>query len=190
MNYYNNEDSVYYGKQAKGFFVSIINAIVTSPINSQWCIYKYVKHLRKCEFHLNNSILGEKHSIKAYAHTLLLLYQYWRLRHYGYLTGFQIPPKVCGPGLRIFHYGWIIINENTRIGSNLTIYPGVEIGHKSRGTGAPQIGDNCFIGAGAKIFGNISIGDNVTVAPNAVVTKDVPDNCIVGGVPAKIIKMK
>lgn len=66
----------------------------------------------------------------------------------------------------------------------------MEIGHKSRGTGAPQIGDNCFIGAGAKIFDNICIGDNVTVAQNAVVTKDVPENCIVGGVPAKIIKMK
>ncbi len=190
LKFYNKADGGYYGKQADNFIIATINALVTNPINTQWCIYKYIKHLRLSEYHLNNSFFESKLTFKTCIHTLLLLYQYWRLRHYSYITGFQIPPKVCGPGLRIFHYGWIVINENARIGSNLTIYPGVEIGHKSRGMGAPQIGDNCFIGAGAKIFGNIRIGNNVTIAPNAVVIKDVPDNCIVGGVPAKIIKMR
>lgn len=55
---------------------------------------------------------------------------------------------------------------------------------------APQIGDNCFIGAGATIIGNIRIGDNVTIGANAVVVKDIPDNATVGGVPAEILHFK
>ena len=55
-------------------------------------------------------------------------------------------------------------------------------------SGVPTIGDNVFLGLGCKVFGGITIGNNVIVAPNAVVTKDVPDNCVVAGVPARIIK--
>ena len=55
---------------------------------------------------------------------------------------------------------------------------------------APQIGDNVIIGAGAKNLGDITIGNNVTIGANAVVVSDVPDNCIVGGIPAQIIKFK
>ena len=62
----------------------------------------------------------------------------------------------------------------------------VTIGGNGRGK-APIIGDNCFVGAGAVIIGDIKIGNNVTVGANAVVTKDVPDNATVGGVPAKIL---
>ena len=53
-----------------------------------------------------------------------------------------------------------------------------------------EIGDNCYISTGATILAPIVIGDNVTVAAGAVVTKDVPDNCVVGGIPAKILKKK
>ena len=52
------------------------------------------------------------------------------------------------------------------------------------------MGDNCYFGLDCKIFGSVRICDNVTVGANAVVTKDIPDNAIVGGVPAKIIKTK
>lgn len=54
----------------------------------------------------------------------------------------------------------------------------------------PTVGDNVFISLGAKVIGKVRIGNNVTIAPNAVVTKDVPDNAVVGGIPAKIIRMK
>lgn len=189
LRYYLKSDAKYYKKQAS-FFSRMKNCLVTNPINSQKNIYKYIINLRKAEFHLNNSILCNEISFISMIHTAFLIYYYWRLRVYGTKTGFQIPPNVCGPGLRIFHYGWIIINEKTRIGENLTIYPGVEIGHKFRGGDAPTIGDNCFIGAGVKIFGPIHIGNNVTIAPNTVVTKDVPDNCVIGGVPFRILKLK
>ncbi len=189
LRYYCKCDAKFYQKQTS-FFSRIVNSLVTNPINTQKYIYKYVVTLRKAEFYLNNSMFCNDISFVSIIHTFFVIFYYWRLRVYGYKTGFQIPPNVCGPGLQIFHYGWIIINEKTRIGKNLTIYPGVEIGHKSREGGAPCIGDNCFIGAGTKIFGPIHIGNNVTIAPNSIVTKDIPDNCIAGGIPFRIIKMK
>ena len=51
-------------------------------------------------------------------------------------------------------------------------------------------GDNCYLGIGCKLFGSVRIGNNVTVGANAVVTKDIPDNAVVGGVPAKVIKKR
>ena len=56
--------------------------------------------------------------------------------------------------------------------------------------GAPVIGDNVYIGPGAKIFGDITIGNNVSIGANAVVNRSFPDNVIIAGVPAKVIKNK
>ncbi len=90
-----------------------------------------------------------------------------------------------GPGLFIQHgFSTIIMAD---MGSNCWVNQQVTIGHKDQ-TGRPTIGDNVRITAGAKVLGNITIGDNVTVGANAVVVKDVPPNCVVGGVPAHIIK--
>lgn len=114
------------------------------------------------------------------------LWQY-RLRVVSRITGFQIPPNTVGAGLTIWHWGTIIINPSVNIGQNCTLNPGVIIGHKNPGEGTPQLGDNVFIGGGAKIIGAIHIGNNVTIAPNAVVVKDIEDNCIVGGIPCKVI---
>ena len=104
-------------------------------------------------------------------------------------TGFQIPPFTCDFGIRFYHWGWRIVNSKARIGKNVVLYPGVCIGQKSESE-VPVIGDNCFIGLGAKVIGGVRVGNNVTIAPNAVVTHDVPDNAIVGGIPAKVIKFK
>ena len=71
------------------------------------------------------------------------------------------------------------------IGENCWINQQVTIGFKN--LKSPIIGDNVTIGCGAKVLGNVKVGNNVTIGANAVVIKDVPDNCVVGGVPAVII---
>lgn len=62
--------------------------------------------------------------------------------------------------------------------------------HEGKKAGVPTIGDNVTIYAGAKVIGNIKIGNNVTIGANSVVTNNVPDNAIVAGAPAKILRYK
>ena len=100
--------------------------------------------------------------------------------------GFSIPHNIFGPGLAIVHYGTIVISPKCKIGKNCRIHAGVNIGAYG-GEEAAAIGDNVYIGPGAKIIGSVKIGNNSVIGANAVVTKDVPDGVTVGGVPAKII---
>jgi len=82
----------------------------------------------------------------------------------------------------------VVINSNTVIGKHCLIGSCVTIGGKSKDPKVPIIGDYVYIATGAKILGNIKIGSNVVIGANSVVVKDVPDNCIVAGIPSKIIK--
>jgi len=111
----------------------------------------------------------------------------YRYKQLGLKLGFTIPYNVFGPGLAIVHYGTIIVSEGARIGENCRIHADVNIGANAGSSAAAQIGNNVYIGPGAKIVGKVTIGDNVVIGANAVVTKDVPSACTVGGVPAKII---
>jgi len=97
-----------------------------------------------------------------------------------------------GGGLYIGHYGGIVIHPQVVIGENCNISQGITIGEGGRGEkrGVPKIGDHVYIGPGAVIFGNIEIGSHVAIGANAVVTKSVPDNAVVGGVPAGILNYK
>jgi serine O-acetyltransferase len=109
------------------------------------------------------------------------------------MYGIHIRSEIdIGPGLYIGHFGNIFVGGKTKIGKNCNISQGVTIGWAGRGEewGLPEIGDNVYIGPGAKILGKIKIGDNVAIGANAVVTKDLPDNAVAGGVPAKIISYK
>ncbi|MBT2738092.1 serine O-acetyltransferase [Bacillus sp. ISL-7] len=92
----------------------------------------------------------------------------------------------------IGHFGGITVNERSVIGDNLNLSQGVTIGRASRGVneGYPTIGNNVCIGPGAKIVGAVKIGNNVAIGANCVVTKDVPDNGVVVGVPGKVISNK
>jgi serine acetyltransferase len=93
-----------------------------------------------------------------------------------------------GGGTRLGYGGIaVIIHARARIGRNCLIGSCVTIGGKSGWYEVPQIGDNVEIATGAKILGPVRIGNNVIIGANAVVTKDVPDNCVVAGIPAKII---
>ena len=81
------------------------------------------------------------------------------------------------------HYGTIVVNPACRIGANCNINADVNIG-----MGGSIIGNDCYISPGAKIVKPVHIGNHVVIGANAVVTKDIPDDCMVAGVPAKIIK--
>lgn len=90
----------------------------------------------------------------------------------------------------IIAYGGLgtVIHYRSKIGENCIIASLVTIGGTSRKEGVPVIGDNVILGTGSKVLGPITVGDNVVIAANAVVVKDVPGNCLVGGIPAQIIK--
>ena len=111
-------------------------------------------------------------------------------KHIQHVTGIQVPIGTrIGEGVRFFHHDCIIIAQTAKIGKNASIHQGVTIGRVFNDpyAGVPIIGNNVVIFAGAKVLGNIHIGDGVVIGANAVVTKNVPANCVVAGVPAKII---
>jgi serine O-acetyltransferase len=109
------------------------------------------------------------------------------LRRYTLKYGFQIGGRI-GEGFYIGHFGTIIVSVNAVIGRNCNIAPGVTIGATRRGdkAGAPRIGDYVWIGTNAVLVGNITIGNDVLIAPGAYVNFDVPDHSLVIGNPGKI----
>ena len=108
------------------------------------------------------------------------------------VTGIELPCEVeLGRNFVIDHFGGIIISGYAKFGDNCRIRNGVVVGlrHVSEPR-APKIGNNVDIGAGAKLLGPITIGNDVVVGANAVVICDVPDNSIAVGIPAVIKRKK
>lgn len=152
--------------------------------NESYYIYHYIRRLRLVEYYKNQSGALSK---------LLYFYNFFIYKRLCFKLKIDIKPGNCGPGLRIMHLGALVrIKSNCTAGKNLTLQPGVVIGNKHLYGSENEhvtIGDNCYIGLGAKIFGEVTIGNNVIIGANAVVTKDIPDNAVVGGIPARIIKI-
>lgn len=92
-----------------------------------------------------------------------------------------------GSGLVILHSYGIVINSEVRAGKNLVLEHGVTIGAEKGQS--PVLGDNVFIGAGAKIIGSVRVGSDVKIGANAVVTQDLPDGATAVGVPARVVKI-
>ncbi len=144
-------------------------------------IWKFQRILRKTEYFsykYNNSKLYTFH----YCWYKLLFHKY------SVKLGFSIPLNVFGPGLSIAHYGTIVVNSAAKVGRNCRLHEDVNIGATNGSARAPQIGNNVFIGTGAKIIGDITIADDVAIGANAVVVKSITEKGVTyGGVPAKKI---
>lgn len=145
-------------------------------------IQNFQKTLRKLEYSINCE--------KGFLAKLDRFFIRLRFIKLSYKLGFSIPVNVCGPGLSIAHFGNIIINKGTQIGANCRIHSGVNIGTEAGYSKlAPIIGDNCYIGPGAKLFGPIKIASGCAVGANAVVTKScIEENKALIGIPAKPVK--
>jgi len=143
----------------------------------------FMKYLRYTEYYAN-----KKKSIFDY---IPYVWYWWNYRRLKIKTGLYVMPNCVDEGFFPVHPGFMRIGEYVKIGKNCTILPMVLIG-KSNPISKVDIiiGNNCYISTGVTILGPVTIGDNVTIGAGAVVTKDVPDNVIIAGIPAKIIKQK
>ncbi|MDE1338768.1 serine O-acetyltransferase [Vibrio aestuarianus] len=108
-----------------------------------------------------------------------------------YASDISCKAKIKG-GLVFLHGHDIVIGADVRMGKNCTVFNGVTLGNKnleySSFGNQPTVGDNVILSTGVKVLGPLTIGDNVVVGANSVVLKDIPSNCTVVGIPARIIK--
>ncbi len=114
----------------------------------------------------------------------------WISQGFRWLTGIEIHPGArLGSGFFIDHGMGVVIGETTEIGVDVTLYHGVTLGGTSniKSKRHPTIGDRVVLGAGAKVLGAITIGDDTRIGANAVVVKSVPPNSVVVGVPGQNI---
>tara|TARA_R110000850_G_scaffold218852_2_gene344398 strand:- start:18297 stop:18884 length:588 start_codon:yes stop_codon:yes gene_type:complete len=180
FNWQDLKKFIYYDRVCQGGG-SFFRKFFLSPV------FRFTVLLRLNEFLVN----------KNYGIFIRFLPYLW-YRRLGVRLGFSIPLNVFDYGLGIVHYGLLIVNDDAIIGKNCRIHTGVNIGgaggFKNAGDTkryAPTLGDNCYIGPGAKLFGPIVIGSNVAIGANAVVNKSFAEgNYTIGGIPAKIISSK
>ena len=110
-----------------------------------------------------------------------------------FFTGIEIHPAAqIGRKFFIDHGMGVVIGETAIVGDNVLLYQGVTLGGTGKETGKrhPTLGNNIVVGTGAKILGNILVGDNSYIGANAVVLKNVPSNSTVVGIPGRITKQE
>ena len=179
LEYYPEDVKRYFNKAEKDRGITkwmIIKKICRT--NTLWIIflYRFGRWLHfECEIPILKTVLKIIYHV---ASTIIPLM---------YNTHIQIKAEI-GKGLYLGHYGgiWIgpvIIGRNCNLSQEITI----GIGGKGEHRGVPELGNNVYIGPGAKIFGKIRIGDNVAIGANSVVSKSISDNAVVVGNPARIV---
>jgi serine O-acetyltransferase len=142
--------------------------------------FKYTFWMRTCRFTRGHPFC--RHTVYHVARAMLT--------RYTFKFGISIPfETTIGSGFYIGHFGGIVVNEKAVIGNNCNISHGVTLGEANRGDrkGCPVLGDNVYLGPGAKIVGAVRIGNDVAIGANCVVTKDVPDHSVVVGIPGRVI---
>lgn len=123
----------------------------------------------------------------------------WRLKTFArwlsylsrFLTGIEIHPGArIGPGFFIDHGMGVVIGETAEVGEDVLLYHGVTLGGSSlkRVKRHPTIGDRVVISAGAKVLGDITIGDDCKIGPNAVVRQSIPPKSVVVGIPGRVVR--
>lgn len=153
------------------------------------CGEKYIKLLRRVEV-----LDKEYHDLKGPFRILkkiVLLFNARKLQKYGAYNNLDIGIHSCGEGLKIWHTaGGIVINENSRIGKNLTLHGCNCIGNDGiHPEIAPRIGNNVHLGFGASVIGDVTLADDIWVAAGAVVVTSFEEpGIVIGGIPAKKIK--
>lgn len=174
LKYYISEDKRRNPISRKGYILSLLTGFGGGKT------IQFLKCLRNYEYAYNNRN-------KNLFYNLLFIYR--KLKYFKLQAKLDtyINPNCVGPGLQIPHLGGIIINCKS-MGYNCSINKGVVIGNKKGQDNIATIGNCCWFTLGCKVIGKVKIGDNVIVCQNSVVIKDVENNCIVSGVPAKIIK--
>jgi len=142
--------------------------------------WKFNVLLRKHEYNENCR--------KGILKKILNVYYVFKRKKIAHKIGWYVEPNCFGPGLCIVHIGPVIINKNVRFGANCRIQAMVIIGANQNSNEAPKAGNNIYIGPGAKIFGNINLGNNIAIGANAVVNKNfLVDNITIAKIPAKIV---
>ena len=147
----------------------------------QYRALQYLRALRKFEYLLNctSGAIGKLRQFIAKVRWYRLSAKY----------DIRIKPNVVGYGFRLPHPMGGVILSCRSVGNHCTANAGVIVGRKTN-SGYAVIGNNVDLTVGCKVIGEVHIGNNVIVAPNSVVVKDVPDNAIVSGIPATILKMR
>jgi serine O-acetyltransferase len=162
--------------------VSGMRAMVGAIVNEPG--FKYTFLMRLCAYLRAAQPRALARPLYLLARLLLRRYQ----RNYGI---YILPSTMIGSGFYIGHYGGIVVHEQAVIGKNCNLSQEVTLGQANRGTrkGYPTVGDDVYIGPGAKIVGAVRVGNRVAVGANCVVTEDVPDNAVVVGVPGRVVSL-
>lgn len=167
------EDLKRYLSIEKKFYINGMKDYVKKRFsnNEKYYIWKFQKHLRKAEYYKNS---------KVFARKILFCYHINRKNKLGNLLGISISVNTIDEGLVIYHSGQIVVSGLSKCGKNLKLHGNNCIGNKGIDGEIPIIGDNCDLGFGAIIIGNITIGNNVKIGANAVVNKNFETGVLVG----------
>lgn len=178
-----SEEMKLYGLNSKNAFIKAF--ILKETSYYRW---KFQYFLRKSEYHKNN---------KGFRNRFLYLYYHRKKNKLGLILGFDISENTFDCGLVIFHSGYVVVNPKARIGKNCHLVGDICIGNKNKAGGVPIIGDNLIMGTGSSVIGDVYLGNNITIAAGAVVTKsfnhsstidgaNVDRRLILAGIPARI----
>lgn len=147
-------------------------------------IWRFQRMLRKCEYQRTY------HGLKRLLCMPSIIFNKIKFNRMSVMLGFSIPLGVFEEGLSIAHYGNVTVSASAKVGKNCRIHEGVNIGATNGSNKAPIIGNNVFIGTGAKIIGDITIADDVAIGANAVVVKSITESGTTwAGVPARKVSL-